>query len=220
MDSLTFHGRNIQVRVERKRVRHIYLRIGHDYQLRVVLPYDSRIKVEELLEKKRSWIEKKVHEISQQQRVVTKDRILYEGRALVIKMFSVKNPGIRIYRDVVRVYGSSRVDRGQILSEFLREQTTRRISDVAPGLAQVVGVEYGKLTVKDMKKWGYCRKNGDLGFNSKLICLPKELVEYVVVHELVHLRHFSHSDEFKKEVSKYCGNYREFESWLKKYIIS
>jgi len=62
---------------------------------------------------------------------------------------------------------------------------------------RLYGFEYKKITVRDQTtRWGSCSKGGNLSFSWKLILLPERMADYVVVHELCHLREFNHSDRF------------------------
>lgn len=64
---------------------------------------------------------------------------------------------------------------------------------------------------------GSCSAKGNLNFNLKLAALPEDLIEYIVIHELIHLIERNHNKIFWREVSKYCSDYREKEKELPKY---
>lgn len=70
----------------------------------------------------------------------------------------------------------------------------------------------------DTKKWAYCKRDGRLVFNWQLIALPRELADYVVLHEVTHLSEFSHSNRFKRKLALICPDFREKEAMLKRYI--
>jgi predicted metal-dependent hydrolase len=76
--------------------------------------------------------------------------------------------------------------------------------------AQIMGVTYGRVTVRDQRtRWGSCSSKGNLNFNYRLCYMPRELMDYVIIHELAHRRHMNHSGKFWNEVEKYCPDYRE-----------
>ncbi len=82
--------------------------------------------------------------------------------------------------------------------------------------AEIIGVEYGKVTVRTQKKrWGSCSYNGNLSFNCLLALAPKEVLDSVVVHELCHIKVKNHSKKFYDEVLKVFPEYRECHKWLK-----
>ena len=216
--SLDIAGRRVTVEVETRKVRHAYLKVGPDYRLRIILPKGSRISPQSILEKKRPWIERKIREISERKRVLTDDRVLILGHPFVIKEIPGPKARVRLYKHVINIYTPPNNTSRQILSAYLAEMTYQLASDVAPRLAKAIGVGYRSLQVKEMKKWGQCSRDGELKFSDKLICLPQEVAECVVLHELVHLRHFDHSPRFRREMERHCPNHRELETQLKMYI--
>ena len=82
--------------------------------------------------------------------------------------------------------------------------------------APVMGVSYGTVTIREQKtRWGSCSVKGNLNFNWKLVLMPPEILDYVVVHELAHRIQMNHSAAFWAEVGKILPDYRERRQWLK-----
>ena len=82
--------------------------------------------------------------------------------------------------------------------------------------AGLMGVSYGSITVREQKtRWGSCSAKGNLNFNWKLVLMPEEILDYVVVHELAHRLQMNHSTEFWDEVEKILPDYRKRRQWLK-----
>ncbi len=101
-------------------------------------------------------------------------------------------------RNVSKVYLAHR--------EIARATITARVQH----FATEYGFEYGRIAIKDQKRcWGSCSAKQNLNFNYKLLFLPPELLDYIVVHELCHLRHLHHRPTFWEEVEKIMPEYRE-----------
>lgn len=86
--------------------------------------------------------------------------------------------------------------------------------------ADLHGFTFKRISIKNTSsRWGSCSTKENLNFNYKLIFLSEALLDYVVVHELCHLRHHNHSTKFWKEVSQILPDYRIHERELKKYHL-
>jgi len=91
-----------------------------------------------------------------------------------------------------------------------RETARAVITGRVQHYASVYGFSYGRIAIKNQKRcWGSCSTKQNLNFNYKLLFLPVELLDYIVVHELCHLRHFHHQPAFWEEVEKIIPNYKE-----------
>jgi predicted metal-dependent hydrolase len=79
-------------------------------------------------------------------------------------------------------------------------------------------VVVGRITIRNQKsRWGSCSARRNLNFNYKIVLLPKELQDYVIVHELCHLKEMNHSDRFWNLVAETIPTWETLRKQLKKY---
>lgn len=98
------------------------------------------------------------------------------------------------------------------LAAMALERIRQRIAAYHPR----IGGEYGRVAVRDQRsRWGSCSSKHNLNFNWKLILAPAEALDYVVVHELCHLREFNHSPRFWRLVRAQLPEYEVWKKWLK-----
>ena len=98
----------------------------------------------------------------------------------------------------------------------LAESACRVIPERVRYYAPLVGVDYGRITIRNQKtRWGSCSAKGNLNFNVALMLFPLEILDYVVVHELCHRKEMNHSKQFWKEVERVIPEYKKYEKWLK-----
>ena len=108
----------------------------------------------------------------------------------------------------------------QKLSALERQHLQNKACVVIPRrvayYAEKLGVSYGKITLRQQKtRWGSCSSEKNLNFNWKLILAPPEVLDYVVVHELCHLKEMNHSKAFWDEVWNVMPEYETYKLWLK-----
>lgn len=100
--------------------------------------------------------------------------------------------------------------------EALRKQLRRQIGQRVAYYAPLVGVSWGKITLRAQRtRWGSCSSRGNLNFNLLLGLVPPRVLDYVVVHELCHRLEMNHSPRFWAQVERILPDYRQCRSWLK-----
>lgn len=81
---------------------------------------------------------------------------------------------------------------------------------------KIYGFEFNKINIKNQKtRWGSCSKKGNLNFNYKIILIEEKLADYIIVHELCHLKEFNHSQKFWNLVAKTIPEYLRIRNELK-----
>ncbi len=106
------------------------------------------------------------------------------------------------------------------LTENELAELRRRAKELLPcrvkALAEAVGVTYERISIRcQSTRWGSCSAKGNLNFNCLLMLCPKEVTDYVIIHELCHRKHMNHSKAFWKAVEEYCPDYQVQKQWLR-----
>ena len=84
-------------------------------------------------------------------------------------------------------------------------------------LAAITGVEVKHVTVRNQRsRWGSCSANGTISLNWRLVQTPELVRDYIIYHELMHLREMNHSDRFWARVEEVCPSWRDAEHWIKR----
>jgi len=87
-------------------------------------------------------------------------------------------------------------------------------------LAEEYGLAYQRVFIRNQKtRWGSCSNKNNISLNMKLVKLPDELIDYVILHELVHTRIKDHSKAFWAEMDEFMGDGKKMASRLRKYGI-
>ena len=98
------------------------------------------------------------------------------------------------------------------LREKARTLVTERVQYYTP----LIRVTYNQIAIRAQHtRWGSCSSKGNLNFNCLLALVPPEALDYVVVHELCHLKELNHSDRFWDKVGKILPDYKTRKKWLK-----
>ena len=102
------------------------------------------------------------------------------------------------------------------VERWIKEQLLRETSTLVQVLRNKIGVFPKGIRIKAQKKiWGSCGRNHVINLNWKLGLFPRRVFEYVVVHEMCHLRHMNHSKAFWKLVASLEPDYRKYAKWLR-----
>lgn len=98
----------------------------------------------------------------------------------------------------------------------LAEEARAYIPQRAAYFASLLGVDYGRITIRCQKtRWGSCSSKGNLNFNCLLMLTPPEIIDYVTAHELCHRLQMNHSEKFWREVESVIPDYKTRRKWLR-----
>ncbi|MFQ3308647.1 MAG: putative metal-dependent hydrolase [Candidatus Nanohaloarchaea archaeon] len=186
----------------------------------IVKPENTKVDVDKIIENNFDWFRTHVEE-AQIYRDKIPDRsfeedayisILGDQKQLVIESRRSNSVGEEIY------LAEHLVDRNGVKEELqktLRNYARNVVHEHLGMYAPLIDGSYNKVFIRDQDtRWGSCSSKGNLNFNWRLVLGPEHVLEYVVVHELVHLEISNHGLNFEERVDELFDQRQDAENWL------
>lgn len=178
-------------------------------------------KAQKLILKKAKWILDKLDLVSSigDDDIVTGSRIQYLGRKYYVEVFEnneIDKVIIDFTESKFKVSLPKSLNNQEELKKafetFLRAKAKEKVAPRINKWAKVTGLEFKDLKIRKLeKRWGSCTPSNDIIINIDAVKLPYSLIDYLLVHELVHTKIKSHSKEFWAELSKHIPNWKELD---------
>lgn len=104
------------------------------------------------------------------------------------------------------------------VQKFLKESAKKVFAERTERLAQRMGARYQSVCITSAKtRWGSCSGKNAIRFSFRLVYAPVDVIDYVIAHELAHVKHKNHSKNFWREVEKYHPDFKAHRVWLKNH---
>jgi hypothetical protein len=170
--------------------------------------------VKGLLNKKRSWIERELQRIANRRRVFDGKQLLLKGAPHKLKVASAGQNSVKLRGRTVFVGLADDSNLRQCIVDWMTPQAQRYAVKRVNTYGKKLGFKVESVEVEDSKRWGHCTRDRRLVFNWQLAALPRELADYVVLHEVSHLREFNHNGRFRTLLFSLCPDSHEREQVL------
>jgi len=195
--------------------------VSHDQRVRIVAPnWLPEDHLENILKKREDWIQKHLHRLRTRKQPVplAEDQIFFKGKIFHLELKVAFNRLIEIDEEhlIIRA-GDLFLEKNHQLAWYrdeARKYFERRVQD----LAARNGFHYNKIFIRSQKtRWGSCSKRKNLSFNWKLIKAPLHIIDYLILHELIHTEHMNHSRQYWQKVQSLYPDYKIASNWLQEY---
>lgn len=216
---------DIEIEVNRKKIKNMYLKVlGHDGRVTISAPL--RMKDEAIIRFANSripWIEKQMKKyeghIKSEISYVDGEIHYVWGVPYTLKVNLDSRGRIAIVDNILNLYassGSTSEQREKLLLEWYRKQLKERLPKLFEKWENIIGVKAKKVTIRNMRsRWGSCNtRDKKISINLQLAKKPEICLEYVIMHELVHLLEPSHNAIFKKYLDGFMPNWRDIKKKL------
>jgi predicted metal-dependent hydrolase len=203
-----------------KRARNYILRVRPDGSLRVTIPRGgSRREAEAFVQRHQAWVAAERLRVAERHAPVqwrVGDAILLHGEPDVLRVQEVGRSRMLVVGDQ-RVRLTAAVDNVRPAAELaLRRIAVRELAPRLEALAAEHRLTVSRITIRNQRsRWGSCSHRGVIALNFRLVQMPPWVCDYVLLHELMHLRQQNHSRRYWRLVAEVCPEYRAAERWLK-----
>lgn len=208
-------------KIVRSRRRTIALVITPDARLIVRAPLRAPVAmIDAVVREKSGWIQKKIMEMKRRPQTVSHayeegEIFWFLGRAYPLHI--VDDAGAGIHRtDRLCVPRTLFPDIRNGIQRWYIEEAVKEIHSRCMWFSMMTGYSPASVRITDARqRWGSCNHEGGLNFSWRLIQAPLGIVDYVIVHELVHLRQPDHSPKFWEKVEALMPDYKQRRKWLR-----
>lgn len=207
-------GDPIQIPIRRStKAKRIAIKASHK-GVELVLPNTNIQDGYSFLLQKESWVRKQLRRSFEQTPICRKTLPILDTTYSMEYISSSKHE-VRVEDGLLQIY-SLPIKQNEVLIKFLYKTLLLEVSKLAISLSEAHGICFTKIKITNNKsKWGSCSSKGVLSFNWRLIFAPAYILEYVVIHEICHIREMNHSKKFWGLVERMCPNYKSAKLWLK-----
>lgn len=208
-NSLEILGLHVEC-IYNPRLKNSYINILPSSLIIVKTPIKNDRFIRELVESKHSWILKKIKDIEKNGKVSVnlEDEVLIFG-----ELYSIDHEVATYLRQTL--LKQKKVSEKKLISlydEYYKEMASLHIPKRVEYFSALMELYPSEIKYRKMRRrWGSCDSKNELTFNTHLLKLTQELIDYVVVHELAHIRHKNHSKKFYATIEKYLPNFRILE---------
>lgn len=193
---IEINQRLVTVKLEKRRnIKHVYLRVLNPNLIQIKTNiYYTLYDAKDLIEKKIDWISNSISKL--EEKSIDEDEFLYLGVRKKLEDFKIKN-----------------------LDSFYKKEILKYLPNLVDEYAKKMNLFPTSIKYRKNKRtWGSCNYKNGLNFNILLMKFPIELMEYVVIHELAHIKHKNHSEKFWDLVEEFCPDYKQREKIFKSFL--
>jgi predicted metal-dependent hydrolase len=220
------NGINTNVEIIRSnRAKRISLKVNR-HGIYVIVPnLASHHEILTLIESKKEWILKSVTYFEKVTRgldpmLIQRGKVLFLGTPYDIQLIKDKLCYVILSESLKRITVHSPNDnkRKKTIIEFYRQHTSRILDERIGAFTSKLNLSFNRISVRyHRSRWGSCSLKKNLNFNLMLSALPNDVIDYVIVHELLHLLELNHSKRFWELVRLNCPTYEDDRKWLRMY---
>ncbi len=206
--------------IRHPRARRYVLRLQPDGQARVTIPRGGSLaEARRFAEQNKSWLteqlQKRAAQPAHPQAWLPGTEILFRGELTALKIN--ENSLIQFGSETLKAIDPT-ADLRPAIEKYLRKLAAKELPPRTFELAAQHQLTIRRVTIRSQKsRWGSCSRSGTISLNWKLIQMPPFVRDYILLHELMHLREMNHSARFWREVASVCPDFKTAKFWLRQH---
>lgn len=218
------HDLNPIIRKSRK-AKNMIIKITYDAKVVVTTPHWVANKhVEKFISDKRNWIQERLEQLKLNPPtfiIENGSKIMCMGNELELQIIETKIANTKVFIDSTKIliFSNKFENKNNIkiaLIRALKKEFKNKIIKLIEKINIHKQFKYNRIAIKDNRSnWGSCSTKANLNFNWRLVFAPIEVIEYVAIHELCHLKEHNHSAAYWALVASICPDYKKYKNWLK-----
>lgn len=207
-------------KIIRSKRKSIALIVGIDGSLIVRAPYKTTSKqIEAFVKEKEGWIRSKKEIATKLPRYKPKEfmpgeEFIYLGEVYTLVLVDEQSEPL-VLSEHFLLLRSVVLNAKEVFTQWYKNQAKQVITARVNIFAEKYDFEYKRINITSAKtRWGSCSSKGSLNFTWRLVMAPQDVIDYVIVHELAHLKINNHSMEYWRELEQIMPDYRDRKNWL------
>ncbi len=220
---LSYKDIDYELKKSARRTTSIYIERNGSITVLAPESYDMD-RIEEILEARRSWIYKNLAEWEDLNRTrverefVNGEGFPYLGSTYRLQLVDNATDDLILKNGTFQLRRSALSCARDKFIEFYKTKARHRLPKPVEQYARMMGLEPSGIRVQELKnRWASCSANGTLNFHWRCMMAPISALDYIIVHELAHLKHPNHTLEFWYAVEKVLPDYQQARGWLRFY---
>jgi len=208
------------------KLKHTYLSFDNEGNLVIKSPKASQYDIEQLLLKKSNWIKRSRKKLLQKKgkalNFSQKAELYYRGESYPLRLIEQTKKGttLTFNREIFLLYYHQydEILFQKHVDNFYKEEAKQFIPSLVEKWSEKMALSPTDIRFRKTKRqWGSCSGKNVLSFNTMMMKLPQDVIQYIIVHELAHIKHKHHQRSFWKLVEIYMPDYRQHVAQLKDY---
>ena len=216
---------NFNISIKRtNRLKTVSLKVKNQEVVLSVPKFVTDSEIDNIIERKINWIRNKLaiektNSFNIKRKYENGEKFLYFGSEYSLKIKHSNSDNVYLDNNImiVEVRNNSKAEHiRNMLNNWYIVESKKYLIKTTNYYEVLIGVSVNKLIFGKYKsKWGSCNSKKTISYDWRIIMAPLEVIHYLIIHELCHIKHLNHSNDFWKTVEKYMANYKLQKKWLK-----